>query len=91
MENPISVVSLFAAIGIAVSFLSHWAIKHYLIASMLAALFSSISYQLVAYVYAGFLDPFFIMAFVNGVVIYFLLALVVGVPFNIRRRKLVKR
>ena len=88
MDDLTIVMIIFAVIGAVVSSLCHLLIRFYLIASIVAAVLSSVIYQVVAYIQAGFLEPLYLMAFVNGAVVYFVIALLIGIPFAGKRKKL---
>ena len=85
LESPETVIAVFVAISALTAVVCHAAIRFYVIASVLAGLVASLLYQVLAYVYAGFLDPFFMIAFVTGFVAATVISFIVGVPFMVKR------
>jgi hypothetical protein len=75
----------FAIIGIVTSTCLHALVRNYLLASAVSALVASAIFQFAAYVQLGHLDPFFMIGFAVGALLYFGLALLVGLPFRARR------
>lgn len=75
-----------AIIGIVTSTCLHALVKNYVLASVLSGLIGSAIFQFAAYVDLGHLDPFFLIGFAVGALLYFALALLVGLPFRARRR-----
>lgn len=70
---------VFVAIAILGSLICHRVIpKRPLFASSIAAVFSSISFQIAAYFAQGYLDPFFPIALAFSFAICLLIAIVVG-------------
>jgi len=55
--------------------------------SILAALTASILFQVIGFFVLGYLDPFFLIAFVNTLIISFIISVLVGVPFAYLRKK----
>lgn len=82
-------IGFLVLIGISVftALLAHRLIRHYLLASLCAAIIASIGFQFAVYLHLGHLDPFFIIALATGAVVTFLAAALVGVPFIRVRRK----
>ncbi len=74
-------ISLACAVG------AHSAVRHVLLACLLSALVADVVFQIAAYLHAGYLDPFFIIALFFAYLIAFGIALVVGVPFYLARKK----
>lgn len=91
LESPEIVIAVSVAISALSAVVCHSAIRFYVIASVLAGLVASLLYQILAYAYAGFLDPFFMIAFVTGFVAATAISFVVGVPFIAMRRRDQKR
>ena len=75
------------SISVFVALLAHWLIRHYLVASLCAAVMASVGFQFAAYLHLGYLDPFFIIALATGAVVAFAIAALVGIPFIRVRRK----
>ena len=83
--EPMAILG-FAIIGIVTSTCLHALVRNYLAASALSALIGATIFQFAAYVDLGHLDPFFLIGFVVGALLYFVLALLIGLPFRARRR-----
>ena len=73
--------------AVVVSATFHIIVRRYALASIAAAVVSSVLFQCFAYIHAGHLDPFFLIAFIVGGALAFGIALIVGIPFLVRRRK----
>lgn len=80
-------LGILVGITVVVSSICHFLITRYVIASMLAALVSIVLFLWVATIRLGHVDSFIAIAFVVGGIYSFGMALVVGIPFLIRRRK----
>lgn len=74
---------VLAVLVIGNSVVAHRLIKNFWLASLLAAFDAAVLLQVAAFVYAGSLDPFFIIAFVVSLVIGLLGAFAIG--FLMRR------
>lgn len=72
---------------IVVSVLLHAFVRRYPIACIVSAVTSTVLFQCFAYMHAGHLDPFFPIALVVGGALAYGIALIVGIPFLVRRRK----
>ena len=73
--------------AVVVSAISHAIVRRYALASLVAAVVSSVLFQCFAYIQGGYLDPFFLIGLVVGGAYAFGIALIVGIPFLVRRRK----
>lgn len=62
------------------------AIKDFFAAAALSALTASVTFQVVAYVKEGYLDPFFLIGLVVGGLYAFIVSVVVGLFFIMVRR-----
>jgi hypothetical protein len=85
-EASTGMIVLFVT-TVVVSAICHAFVRNLAAASVVAAVVSSVLFQCFAYLHAGYLDPFFLIAFVVAGFLAFGIALVVGVPFLYRRRK----
>ena len=74
-------ISILLAIGF------HYKLKSPIVATILSTFSASIAFQVIAYIHIGYLDPFFIIAFILSSGITFLISLLVGIPFTYYRRK----
>lgn len=88
MNKSITVVILFCIISVGIAYLIHRKVKNYILACILAALISSISYQLIGYFVLGYLDPFFLIALATSIGVAFLLAMLTGIPVVYNRKKI---
>lgn len=73
--------------AVVVSAASHAIIHRYALASVVASVVWSVLFLCYAYIMIGYLGPFFPIAFVVGGAYSFGIALVVGIPYRVRRRK----
>jgi hypothetical protein len=71
-------VVVFVALSLIIAALCHWRIRRLIIASLLAALASAISFQIIGYFVIGYLDPFVLIALVTSFAVSFVMALFVG-------------
>lgn len=79
-------ILIFTGLVITSALLSHYFIKKISIAILLAAIATTVIFQLIMYFRTGDLDPYFPVVFAATFVVSFLIALVVGIPFKIWRR-----
>jgi len=86
MNASIEGVRVLVIISVLVGIIAHYNIKQYSKALILSGLISSVLFQVAAWIYIGYLDPFFIIALVTGMIIASLISAVVGLPFLIRRK-----
>ena len=68
-----------------VSLATHAFIRRSDLAAAVSATVATIVFQVFAYIHAGYLDPFFLIAAVVGWCWCFVIAYVVGVPFRLAR------
>lgn len=87
MIKSIMPLIIFCFISISIAYLSHKKINNFFLASLWAAIISSILYQLIGFIILGYLDPFYLIALAGGVVIAFLIALLIGIPVVHNRKK----
>ena len=80
-------IAIFIIIGFIVSFYLHRRLKKFVLACLLSSIITSVTYQLIGIVVLGYLDPFFMIAFMNTTIIAFIIAVIVGIPFAYMRRK----
>lgn len=80
-------MSIFIVVSIVVSVLLHKKQINYILACILSSIISSMTYQLLGVIFMGYLDPFFIIAFIHTTIIAFIIAIIVGIPFLYVRRK----
>ena len=86
MSESIEGIIIFFIVAVAVSIISHVLIKKISSAILWAAISTVLIFQLVMYFLAGYLDPSFPVVLITTFLIAFLIALIIGVPFNIWRR-----
>jgi hypothetical protein len=58
-----------------------------LVSSVLSALAASLLFQVIGFFALGYLDPFFLIAFVTTLVISFAASMLVGIPFAYYRKE----
>ncbi len=80
-------ILLLCVTAVVVSVTSHAVVRRYALASVVAAVASSLLLQCIAYIEVGYLGPFFLIAFALANAVAFGIALIVGIPFLVCRRK----
>lgn len=78
---------ILGIIAVASAVAWHLLLNDYILAALGATASSVIVFQLVAYIYTGYLDPFFIIAMVTTGIASFVIALIVGVFMKRLKRK----
>lgn len=81
MDKSALAFLIFCIVSIIVAYIAHKNIRQYILASLVAGISSSVIYQILGVFVLGYLDPFFIIAFVVGTVIAIIIACIVGIPF----------
>ena len=81
MDKSAFAFLILCLLSICIAVFAHAKIKKYFIASVLAAIVSSICFQIIGFFVLGYLDPFFLIALFMGALVAFVLALLAGVPF----------
>jgi uncharacterized membrane protein YfcA len=87
MEKKYISIIVFASVSLISACYFHYKIKNYLVSSVLAALAASLLFQIIGFFVLGYLDPFFLIAFVNTLLISFIVSILVGIPFLYYRKK----
>ena len=80
-------IIVFLLLTLISSIFFHYKIKNIFISSILAALVTSIIFQVFGFLVLGYLDPFFLIAFIASLLISFLVAMLIGIPFLRHREK----
>ncbi|MBI3815361.1 MAG: hypothetical protein HY279_12980 [Nitrospinae bacterium] len=79
------VVLIFTSV--VVSFFVHALVRSFVAACFISAAIALVVFQFFAYLHIGYLDPFFVIALFTGGVAAYIVALFVGLPFLLYRRK----
>lgn len=80
MDNETLGVSIFVVICIVLSLTAHWKLKSFWVASFSAAVLAVITFQTIAYVQLGYMDPFLPIAMVvSGVIAIFISCIIGGI------------
>ncbi len=87
MNQTFIAIITFCLISIGISYLFHKKVKKYIFACLFAAIISSLIYQLIGFLVLGYLDPFFLIAFIGGAAIAFVIAMLTGIPFVCKRKE----
>ena len=82
-EAVITILFLLSAVLISAG--SHALIKRYFLASFVAACAVVVGMQVASYIELGYLDPFWQISSVTGFFMASILALIVGLPFRVKR------
>lgn len=85
MYNSIMLIIVFIGITVGFSIICHCMLKSDKAAVILSALLSVTVFQFVAYVYSGFLDPFFMVAVVITGCTAILISFLIGTFFKKER------
>lgn len=80
-------ILLIVGITILISLAFHYWRDAYLYASVFAALACSFIYQLISYIDLGYLDPLFLVSLITGTFFALAVALIVGIPFVVYRKR----
>jgi hypothetical protein len=86
-EGTLGLVIL-VGLSLLASLASHAFVKGYLTAAIVSTLMANLLFQIFAYFRIGFLDPFFLVALLIGSLISLGIALLIGLPFWIRRKRI---
>ncbi len=84
-EGAIGIIVLCVT-AIVVSLIVHTFIRRIMLATVVSATIATILFQVLAYLHAGYLDPFFLIAVVVGWCWDCLIAFVIGIPFWLVRK-----
>lgn len=87
MDEGLAGFLIFIAIGILTSIICHYANTRYFVASLIADAVTNLIFHAVAYIHAGYLEPFFEIALFFSSLAGLALALIVGLPFLMYRRR----
>jgi len=77
---------LFLLSTILISAVCHAFIKRYFLASLVAACTVVVGMQIVSYIELGYVDPYWQISSVTGFFMASILALIIGLPFRIKRK-----
>ena len=86
MNETLAIV-LVVGIAIVSALVSHFLSRAYSEASVWSALVASFLFQLASYIEGGFVEPFFLVTIVTGTLFALVIALLVGIPFWVYRRR----
>jgi fructose-specific phosphotransferase system IIC component len=87
MEKQFISIIVFGLLSIFAALFFHKKFRNILISSIISALLASLLFQVIEFFVLGNLDPFFFIAFVNSLIISFIISILVGVPFVYRRKR----
>lgn len=73
-------ILLYVAVSIAVSLICHFRFDNYFVSSVISAVILDIGFHVLNYMILGYVDPFVIISFIVGFVVFLLIALVSGLP-----------
>jgi CHASE2 domain-containing sensor protein len=87
--NSQGVIGLLVLVGLAVvaALVAHRFERHYLLACVPAAVTADLVFMGVAFLQDGRMDPFIVMALGSGFVVAYAVAMLVGIPFALVRRR----
>lgn len=81
-----SIILLLFVFWILVAAGFHMIVKRYFLASFLSACVMVVGMQIASYIELGYFDPFWQVSSVTGFFMASIVALIVGLPFMIKRR-----
>jgi len=84
MSQALQIIIMFVA-WIAVAIGCHALIKNYYLSSFVAAGMMIVGTQIASYIQLGYLDPFWLLSSITGFFMALIVALLVGLPFKIKR------
>ena len=87
MDDQLLAFFIFSVTGILISVASHYIIRTYFLAAVVATIIIVIAIQVMSYIQLGYLDPFYKIAMITSGAMAFVLSLVVGLPFLRSRKK----
>ena len=76
MDNNFLEIALFVIIVIVFSIFFHFTVRKKILSSIFASLCAAITFQFVNYLYIGYLDPFFKIAFLVTLVVALLISVI---------------
>lgn len=79
------IILLTIALGSALAW--HWLVTAFVPAVLGATITTVIAFQVSAYIYLGYLDPFFLIAVATSSAMAAVVALLVGLPLRARRKQ----
>jgi len=85
-EDTVGLI-VFLAIGLGSALAWHWVVTSYVRAVVGATTTTVIAFQIAAYLHAGYVDPYFVIAAATTLVMAAVIALLVGLPFRARRKQ----
>jgi len=78
---------VLCGISIIVGLLSHYAIRHYLLAIVVGTSVSSFCFHLMVYIQLGYLDKFFLLIVIIVGMVSLAINAAIGIPFSLVRRR----
>lgn len=87
MGEEIKAIIIFFGVAISSATVAHYLIRKYTLASFSGAIIAATVFQVWTYIELGYLDPFWLIAFVVSGLLSLFVALVVGGVFSYVRKK----
>ena len=78
MDQALVGIVVLCGISVGTALLFHLKLRRFWVASILAAVTASVTFQFIGYLVLGYLDPFFMIALVTGGILALIIAAVVG-------------
>ena len=69
------------------AFLFHRKVANYFLACIASSIVTALIYQLMGIIITGYLNPFFIYGLITEMVLSFIIAIIIGIPFLYLRLK----
>ena len=87
MDEGLQGIIVLIIIASACSFITHYFCKWFFFSTLISALLSTFLFQVAVYLHEGQLDKFAIIALVFGGIYSWLISLLVGIPFVMKKIK----
>jgi hypothetical protein len=87
MDTATQGIVLFVLTSLVVATITHSLVRSFLVASLIAAITSSVLFIILATIHDRSLDKFFLVAFMVCAFFGFIISLLVGLPFTLLRQK----
>ncbi len=87
MDEGTEGIIVFVIIKLLVASVCHIAIRFFWLATLVSAVSSSILFNIAATIHQGYLDKFFLIAFIMAAFFAFVISSLIGLPFVWSRRK----
>ncbi|KQC08352.1 MAG: hypothetical protein APR62_04875 [Smithella sp. SDB] len=81
MNTSLLSLIIFVMLSIINAFLFHRKIANYFVVCIASSIVTVLIYQIMGIIITGYLDPFFIYGLITEMVLSFIIAIIIGIPF----------